>query len=108
MRYILVGKTPVAEPDLIKWAEWFESANRTLARDRIGGKTISTVFLGIDHNFDLVEHSDWNGFDFYNEDGVHLFNASDLYKKRESAEKALKGLLVKVKKRLEQSISRLG
>ena len=43
--------SPVPEPDLMKWAQWFETANRHLARDVIGDVTVSTVFLGINHRF---------------------------------------------------------
>jgi hypothetical protein len=37
--------------DFLVWAEWFEHADRQLARDEIGGCVVSTVFLGIDHGF---------------------------------------------------------
>lgn len=41
----------VATDDLLKWARWFEKAERHLGKDTVGGVTISTVFLGIDHSF---------------------------------------------------------
>lgn len=41
----------VMEPDLIKWARWFETANRKLAQDIVGAVRVSTVFLGLDHGF---------------------------------------------------------
>ena len=50
-RWILVGQTPVVEPSLEKWAEWFETAERTVFRDEVGASVVSTVFLGLDHNF---------------------------------------------------------
>jgi hypothetical protein len=50
-RYTLAGQTPVPEPDLLKWACWFETADRVVAQDRIGTTLISTVFLGLDHRF---------------------------------------------------------
>src|SRR3990167_7704813 len=37
--------------DVLEWAEWFETANRTIARTRAGWSVVSTVFLGLDHNF---------------------------------------------------------
>ena len=54
-RYILdENGEPAPEPDLMKWARWFEDADRTVAAtyvDRGGIRiTISTVFLGMDHN----------------------------------------------------------
>ena len=59
-RYILEGKTPVKEPDLWRWAKWFEGANRKVAETEgkvsahgknVGIVRISTVFLGLDHSF---------------------------------------------------------
>jgi len=51
--YVLAadGKTPIEEPDTLKWAWWFEHADRVVRQDRVGDYTISTVFLGIDHNW---------------------------------------------------------
>jgi hypothetical protein len=52
--YILNGKTPVPESNPRKWAEWFETANRHVAETLLpDGTRISTVFLGMDHNFIL-------------------------------------------------------
>jgi hypothetical protein len=52
-KYILDSNgCPVLEPDVMKWAHWFEKANRTVAMDTVGGSIVSTVFLGIDHGFD--------------------------------------------------------
>jgi len=56
-RYILNGHEPVYEPDMIKWAKWFGSANRIVARTRVGRSTVSTVFLGIDHSFGFEEQT---------------------------------------------------
>ena len=59
-RYILDGHAPVAEPDLTKCAEWFETAKRTVANDtatvtlsgkNVGEVKVSTIFLGLDHSF---------------------------------------------------------
>ena len=50
-KYILKGKTPVVENDIIKWGKWFGTANRHVKEDIIKGIHISTVFLGINHNF---------------------------------------------------------
>src|SRR5262245_32150582 len=51
MNYTLIGQTPVLEPDTIKWAEWFHTADRVVAQTEIPGGMISTVFLGLDHQF---------------------------------------------------------
>ena len=50
-KYILVNKKPVKEPDTLKWAKWFEKADRHVKRDSIGDVEVSTVFLSLDHNF---------------------------------------------------------
>ena len=59
-KYILDGKTPVVENDLIKWAEWMQTGNRVVRHDTadvklagqpIGEVRVSTVFLGLDHSF---------------------------------------------------------
>jgi hypothetical protein len=52
--YILDAQgEPVPEPDLHAWAEWHgKVSNRRLAWDDYGARgTMSTVFLGSDHNF---------------------------------------------------------
>jgi hypothetical protein len=41
---------PVPEHDLIKWARWFETADRRVALTQVGEKVVSTVFLGLDHS----------------------------------------------------------
>jgi hypothetical protein len=50
IHYILDGRTPVAV-DWLTWAEWFEKTERHVADDTIGASRVSTVFLGLDHNF---------------------------------------------------------
>lgn len=37
--------------DVLEWAKWFETAERTIARTKVGLSVVSTVFLGLDHNF---------------------------------------------------------
>lgn len=50
-RYILDGHKAVPEPDLLKWGQWLETANRHVGQDEIGTARVSTVFLGLDHSF---------------------------------------------------------
>lgn len=39
-------------PDTIQWGQWMQSAHRSIAHTIIDdGIFVSTVFLGIDHNF---------------------------------------------------------
>ncbi len=49
-RYILIGQTPVVEPDLLTWGEWFQTADRVISRTEVGASVVSTVFLGLDHS----------------------------------------------------------
>ena len=50
-KYILDGKTAVRESDLMKWGAWMETNSRTVRKDAIGEARVSTVFLGLDHDF---------------------------------------------------------
>jgi hypothetical protein len=52
-RYILVGHQAVEEPDLMRWAKWFEGNDRMVKNDRVGPYTVSTVFLAIDHSYGI-------------------------------------------------------
>lgn len=49
-KYILKDKKPVPA-ELVEWANWFETADRVVAKDEIGDIKISTVFLGLDYSF---------------------------------------------------------
>ena len=53
MNYILKDKMPIAEPDLAKWAKWFESeTNKIVCRTELPEEVyVSTVFLGMDHSY---------------------------------------------------------
>jgi hypothetical protein len=50
-QYILLGKLPVPCESLRKWSNWYCTANRTVAKTQVGPLLISTVFLGVDHQF---------------------------------------------------------
>lgn len=51
-KYILdKNGNPKEEPDLLKWGEWMETADRHIGDDKIKGVRVSTVFLGLDHQF---------------------------------------------------------
>lgn len=49
--YTLIGQTPVLEPNLFAWGRWFEAEDRRVAITHLLWADVSTVFLGIDHNF---------------------------------------------------------
>ncbi len=49
--YILVDGKPVPEPDLLRWADWHETADRSVEQTWADHEIwVSTVFLGLDHN----------------------------------------------------------
>lgn len=52
-KYILNEQgEPCVCNDLIKWARWFETHARIVARTNVAtGVKVSTVFLGLDHSF---------------------------------------------------------
>lgn len=53
--YILdaITQEPVPESNVLIWARWFEerSDQRRVALTKVGNFEVSTVFLGINHNF---------------------------------------------------------
>lgn len=53
--YILVARTAVPEPDYSAWMRWcsehWHTGERDVGRDHVGPILVSTVFIGIDHNF---------------------------------------------------------
>jgi len=51
MTYVLEGKKAVPCHDIENWGKWFETAFRVVAQDQVADVRISTVFLGLDHNF---------------------------------------------------------
>jgi len=41
-----------AQPNIQKWGKWFETnSNRIVNQQMVGGVRVSTVFLGLDHDF---------------------------------------------------------
>ena len=52
LKYILEGKEPKPIEDLIEWSQWFGTADRKVALTKLPNNVrVSTVFLGLDHNF---------------------------------------------------------
>jgi hypothetical protein len=50
-QYVLIGQTPVLEPDLLKWSIWMADADRIVFQTEVPGGLVSTVFLGLDHQW---------------------------------------------------------
>lgn len=44
-------KTEAGQKEYLRWASWFQSADRRVSVDEIGDARISTVFLGLDHSW---------------------------------------------------------
>lgn len=42
---------PIPVPDAIQWARWFKLNNRHVADETVGPIRISTIFLGLNHQF---------------------------------------------------------
>lgn len=49
--FILEGRTPKEVDDVHEWATWFELAKRHVADETVNGCRVSTIFLGIDHQY---------------------------------------------------------
>lgn len=49
--YILDGKEPVEVSDIMTWATQFETAGRIVKKTTLGEVEVSTVFLGLDHQW---------------------------------------------------------
>src|SRR5438552_481269 len=49
--WTLEGHTPKICTDVKEWARWFEKADRKVAATTLGESFISTVFLGLDHQY---------------------------------------------------------
>jgi hypothetical protein len=50
-KFILVGHEPAPEPDLLAWGRWMGDADRQVRHTEQGDVRVSTVFLGLDHQF---------------------------------------------------------
>jgi hypothetical protein len=50
-KYLLDGHLVIPCENLMYWAKWFETANRRVALTKKDSFEVSTVFLGLDHNF---------------------------------------------------------
>lgn len=50
-KWILVGKEAVPCDSVEEWGRWYETADRRVAKDWVNGMLVSTVFLGLDHNW---------------------------------------------------------
>jgi hypothetical protein len=42
---------PVEERNISRWSDWLATNARTVRIETIGDSTVSTIYLGLDHNF---------------------------------------------------------
>jgi hypothetical protein len=49
--YKLVGRDVVPCKDVLEWASWFETQDRFLCQEDAGAFYVSTVCVGLNHNF---------------------------------------------------------
>jgi len=102
IKYILdAGGKPSPEPDLFKWAEWFEDADRKVAHDRVGDCEVSTVFIGLDYSFTAAaEPVLWETMVFGGPLDQHLDRCTG---NREQAEAMHARMVARVKESIPQS-----
>ena len=91
--YILEGKKAVLVGDIIEWAQQFEKTDRRVAKDKIGEVEISTVFLGLDHQYGEGRPLLFETMVF----GGEFDEEMDRYSTWEEAEKGHKTMIEKVR-----------
>lgn len=90
--YILDGKTPV-KTDLMTWAKWLENGeNRIVQQTTVGDKFVSTVFLGLDHQFGDGPPLIFETMIFAGEYGGDMWRCSTWEQAEQQHEAALAGL----------------
>jgi hypothetical protein len=87
--YILDGTTPVLEPDLLTWARWFETANRHVAETWVSPEVrVSTVFLGLDHQWGDGQPLLWETMCFHEGAGIETWHWSTYHAAEQGHEAA--------------------
>lgn len=76
IRYILgPNHEAIACDDVLEWARWFENIQaRIVAHDTVGHYFVSTVFLGLDHNWGEGPPILWETMIFDQGPGVEAFH----------------------------------
>jgi hypothetical protein len=95
-KYILdTNGEPQPEPDLIKWAQWLETADRRIGWASIGDVRVSTIFLGLDHSFGEGDPLLFETMVFW--PGHELDHATERYATREEALRGHQGMVDRVR-----------
>lgn len=98
-KYILdENGEPKIEEDLMKWAQWFGSAQRIIAIDTVDEADVSTVFLALDHSWGSEHPILWESMIF----GGALDGTQQRYSSKEEALAGHAELLSWVKQRLNE------
>lgn len=56
---ILDERGAIVPCDVLTWARWYEKADRSIARTEVADCEVSTVFLGLDHNYHEAGPPQW-------------------------------------------------
>jgi hypothetical protein len=89
-RYILHGTVPVEEPDLLTWAQWFESAKRHVADTWVTPTVrVSTVFLGLDHQWGDGPPLLWETMIFHEGDSQETWRYATYHAAEQGHERAI-------------------
>ncbi len=91
-RYILKGKQVEECTDLLEWARQFQNDNRQVARTSQGSIDISTVFLGLNHQYGRGEPLLFETMVF----GGELDSEQDRYSTWEQAEAGHEAMCARV------------
>lgn len=104
MNYILDEEgNPLKVTNTIKWAQWFEEADRRVKQTEIRNVKVSTIFLGLDHNF-IGKGAPilWETMVFGFPDGHELDSKQERYTSRADAVKGHDAMVVRVKRALHE------
>jgi hypothetical protein len=98
-KYILKDGVPVPCDDLLEWGRWMQTAKRHVALDWIGDVKVSTVFLGLDHQFASGPPLIYETMVF----GGPLDQNQDRYSTREEAEQGHQKMVELVKASVKET-----
>jgi hypothetical protein len=91
--------------DMMTWALWFERNDRRIAYDEVGGFSVSTIFLGLDHNWGEGPPVLWETMIF--SDGTTWDGHAERYTSRAAALKGHKRAVAIVERVMQEAQARL-
>lgn len=89
-QYILIKQKPVRCLDLLGWGRWMGEGPRHVGDVTKKGVRVSTVFLGLDHNYGLGEPILWETMIFGNNVGDIMCRYRTMNQAREGHRQAVK------------------